>query len=132
MSRNKFGAMRPVRTFESAVTGEATTGNDNGDEIVVTVYRPEGGLQPVDVAPARIAPNGLQVQPQEIQPFVPEADRNGDILPSNGPPGGLPEPGLVAGGMLEGAGEFFQKHKKKILVGGGVLAAIGLWLKFRK
>lgn len=43
-----------------------------------------------------------------------------------------PAPTVVGGGMLEGASEFWEEHKTKIMVGGGLLAAFGLWLKLKK
>lgn len=108
MRSNRLGLL-----FSDWGLPEHTIDEDDESEIVISIPVKEPSLE--RYRPGTVKP-----------PSAPEEFRVIEADPDE------PDPTKVSGGALEDVSEFWEGHKNKIMIGGGVLAAIGLWFKFRK
>lgn len=131
MRTRRLGQIRPDISIQDP--GEATTG-ERADILVwisdgtldIAPGIGEFGLPPSDIGP--LVDVGVQPYELEILPAEPDDE----IEPFNGPLPSEPDRIEVGGGALEGISEFWEEHKKKILIGGGVLTGLVILFKLRK
>lgn len=77
------------------------------------------------------------ITPTEVRPDVLGPSTDLEVIEPAPWAGDLPGAGGgmttdVSGGMLEGASEWWEEHKNKVYIGGGVLAALLVLFKLRK